>query len=505
MGNRTVEGILSVLGGKVGTMLLSVVTTPLLVRILGSENYGDYAFLLSMFALITTFAHAGISAGIRKYIVEERNQEAWREHVFAFYTRLALGLAALGGICLIIFGIFGPAEELFGAGFSSYLVLLAGMLVANQLFYVSRYTLMGLHFEQYSEPLTVLQKFLLGVFGLSLAYIGFDVAGVLAGTALAFLVCAIVAIWILRSRLDLTAVFRPLPREFPARDLFSFNAYNTVFVLLTISLYNVDLLLLQPLVGSHETGLYKAALVIAEFMWLIPSAVQMIFIQSSSESWSRNAHDEITSMASKATRYTLIFTTLLLIGVAALATPFMQLYFGETFTDAVLPLLLLLPGVLGFAVARPIYAIGQGRGEFRVLIVATGTASVVNLVLNLLLIPRYGMTGAAIATSVGYGSMVVFHSLAAWRIGFNPFNDLRIPHIAVTAGVAGPVIFGLSYVIESGILSLLIVPPVGFIVYSVLALRTKAVSLNEIISLLNHAPSPLSKWSVSIVPPDLLK
>ncbi|ADJ13944.1 polysaccharide biosynthesis protein [Halalkalicoccus jeotgali B3] len=474
-------------------------TTPLLVRILGSEDYGDYAFLLSMFAIITIFSHAGISAGIRKYIVEERDQQGWKEHVFAFYARLAIGLAALGSICLILFGVFGPVERLFGDGFSLYFILLAGMLITNQIFYVFRYTLMGLHFERYSESLSVLQTFLLGVFGLSLAYIGFDVAGVLAGTTLAFLVCAFAAMWILRSRLNLTVAFRSLPTEFPAKELFNFNTYNTVFVFLTVSLYNVDILLLQPMVGSHETGLYKAALVIAEFLWLIPTAVQIIFIQSSSEMWSRDASEEITSMVSTATRYTLVLTTLLLLGIAALAAPFMELYFGPEFGAAVVPMLLLLPGVLGFAVARPIYAIGQGKGELQILIVATGTAAVINLALNLLLIPRYGMAGAAIATSIGYGSMVVFHYLAARRIGYNPFDDLRLPRIAITVGVAAPIIFGLSYVINSGLLSLIIVPPLGFLVYSTLTLRTGAVTADEIVPLLDRAPTPLSDWSIKMV------
>jgi O-antigen/teichoic acid export membrane protein len=499
MSNQTVSGILSVLGGKVGSLSIRLVYMPLLVRILGSDNYGDYAFLLSMFAIITTFAHAGISAGIRKYMVEERDSEGWKEHVFAFYTRLAVGLSILGGAGLVFFGVFGPVEELFGTGFSLYFVLLAGLLVANQLYYVSRYTLIGLHFEQYSESLLVVRRIFFAIFGLSLAYLGFDVAGVLAGTALSFLVYVVVATWILQTRIDITAVFRSVPTDFPAKELFSFNAYNTVFILVTISLYNVDLLLLQPIAGSQETGLYKAALVIAEFVWLIPTAVQIIFIQSSSEMWSRDAHEEITSMASKATRYTMVFTTLLLLGIAALATPFMTLYFGSEFSGAVTPLLLLLPGVLGFAVARPIYAIGQGKGELRLLILATGIAAAINLGLNLLLIPRYGMSGAAVATSIGYGSMVVFHYFAARQIGYNPFGDLRLARIGITVIVAAPVIFGVSSVIDSRILSLLIVPPVGFAAYSTLALRTEAISTDEIIPLLDRAPSPISGWSIKTV------
>jgi O-antigen/teichoic acid export membrane protein len=499
MNNRTLSGILSVLGGKIGGLLIGVITTPLLVRILGSSNYGDYAFLLSIFAIITTFTHAGISAGIRKYIVEERDQDRWKKHVFAFYARLAIALACLGGGGLILFAVIGPVEELFGAGFSQYFVLLAGMVVTNQLFYVSRYTLMGLHFEQYSESISVLRTFLFAIFSLSLAYIGFDVAGVLIGTAVSFLVCALGATWILRTHIDVTAVFKSLPTDFPAGNLFNYNVYNTIFVLLTISLYNTDLLLLQPIAGSQTTGLYKAALVIAEFVWLIPTTVQIIFIQSSSEMWSREANEEITSMASKATRYTMAFTILLLLGIAALANPFMALYFGSEFNDAVTPLLLLLPGVLGFAVARPIYAIGQGKGELRILIIATGIAAAINLVLNLLLIPRYGMSGAAVATSVGYGSMVIFHYFAARQIGYNPFGDLRLARIGATVIVAAPVIFGVAFLIDSRILSLLIVPPVGFTVYSTLAIRIGVISVDEIIPLLDRVPDPISSWSIKTV------
>ncbi|ELY68295.1 polysaccharide biosynthesis protein [Natrinema pellirubrum DSM 15624] len=478
-------------------MLLGVAITPLLVRILGSESYGEYAFVISAFAIIGTFARAGISAGIRKYIAEDRSERAWKEHVFVFYARLATGLVLLVATILILFGWYGPADRLVGPGFSTYILLLAAMLVTDQLFYVTRYTLMGLHLEKYSEPLSVLKQLLFGIFGLSLAYIGFDVAGALAGTAIASLVCAFVATWMLREHIDITAVFRSLPSEFPQRDLLSFNIFNTVFILLTISLYNVDILLLQPLAGSQQTGLYKAALVVAEFLWIAPQAAQIVFIHSSSELWSRGNLDEISRMASQATRYTLLFTVLIALGIAALASEFMQLYFGPEFDAAVTPLLLLLPGALGFALARPIYAIGQGKGDLRSLIVATGTAAVINLVLNLFLIPRYGMAGAATATSIGYGSMLAFHYIVARRIGYNPISDLRVTRVGFTAAISAPVIFGLAYAIDSSVFSLVVVPPVGFLVYSTLALRTNAIESEEITSILDNAPSPISRWLIN--------
>lgn len=499
MADRNLSGILSVIGGKFGALALGLLITPILVRVVGSEGYGDYAFVLSIFAIVITFARVGISAGIRKYIAEDRPEPGWQDHVFAFYARLGLGLAAVVGVALVGFALVGPIERLVAERFWLYFVLLAAMVVTDQLFYISRYTLMGLHKERLSEPLAVLKKLLFGVFGLSLAYVGFDVAGLLAGTAIASLVCALVATWLLREYIDLGAVFRPVPSGFSRMDLVSFNAYNTVFILLTISLYNVDLLLLRPLAGSHQTGLYKAALVIAEFLWLVPNAVQIVFIHSTSELWSKGEVDEITRMVGRATRFTLVFTLLLAIGLAALAPEFMRYYFGVDFVDAVTPLLLLLPGVLGFAVARPIFAVGQGKGELRTLIVATGMAAVLNLVLNLLLIPRYGMNGAAVATSIGYGSMLLSHGVIARRMGYDPFVDLRTGRIAVTAAATAPVVFGLDYVLPHPILALVLVPPVGLFVYGTVALRTGAVDTGEAVRLAEYLPDPVDAWIVRAV------
>jgi len=104
------------------------------------------------------------------------------------------------------------------------------------------------------------------------------------------------------------------------------------------------------------------------------------------------------------------------------------------------------------------YAIAQGDGRLRILIIATGSAAVINLVLNLLLIPRYGMNGAAVATCIGYGVMVVLHGTAALQIGYNPFRDLRLKRIGVTAAVAAPLIFGLALIVDGAIVSLLIIP-----------------------------------------------
>jgi len=80
-----VSAFLSIFGGKMATLVTSVVFTPLLVRLLGSGNYGDYAFLMSVFGLLMVLANSGIAEGLRKYLPEQDFPAGTR--VYSGFTR----------------------------------------------------------------------------------------------------------------------------------------------------------------------------------------------------------------------------------------------------------------------------------------------------------------------------------------------------------------------------------------------------------------------------------
>lgn len=493
MSVRILRGFISILGSKIVKLFITILVTPVLVRLLGSSKYGDYAFLLSILGITMIFVNSGIFDGTRKYIAEDRQRPDWEENVFGFYLRVAGVLAALAASTFFLFSWLGVSLRLFDPGFVVYFYLLAGLIISRQSYSVARGGLMGLGLEDRSEPLGILNKVLFSIFGLSLAYVGFGLTGVLVGHLVASLAVSLLAFILLFRRLDIRAVFSRVPHGFPKWELLSFNGLDLLLILLTASLYHVDVLLLRPIAGSQSTGYYRAALVVAEFVWFVPHALQMVLLHTSSELWSIDRADRITTLISRVTRYNLSFVLLLVIGLTALAEDFVTLYFGPEFEPAVLPLLLLLPGALGFALAHPIFAVGQGKGELRVLVMATGTAAFTNICLNILFIPRYGTTGAAVATSISYGSMLVLHVLAARRMGFDPINDLRLPKIATVAMITAPVIFSISTAIDSPLVSLLIVPPVGFLIYTTLTLELGVISVEEFDGFSEYIPNGFNR------------
>lgn len=487
------RGVFSVLGSKLGTMLIGVVTTPILVRLLGSTQYGEYAAILSIYGILIVFSESGIFDGTRKFLAEQREIEDWENYVFGFYFRWSIIISTVVSVVLVTVAITGYGQAVFPENHTIYFLLIALLLFSKQLSTMLRGTLMGLRKEHYSESLQVFSQFIFAITAIILVYYGFGVVGAVAGNILGVVVISVLSIWVVRSHLDLSKIFTRIPQLISARTLMFFNLKSAVLALLTVSLYHFDMLLIQTLVGSTETGYYKAALNLAQFLWLVPTAVQFILVQSISEQWSNGNQNQVTVTAAAATRYTLVFSILVVVGLAVLADVFVPAYYGTEFMPAIEPLLLLLPGVLGFAVARPIFAIGQGIGSLNKLVFATGAASAVNLILNVLLIPRYGMYGAAVSTSIGYGSMALFHTLAALRIGYNPVADLRTARIGIAGAILCVSLVLLKMLVSSDLLSLLILPPTGAIIYALAAIAIGAVTPSELLRLLDESPVESSR------------
>ncbi|WP_137290278.1 oligosaccharide flippase family protein [Natronorubrum halophilum] len=490
--NRSIaSGVFSVVSTKVIVLIVTAVSMPLLYRFLGASGFGDYSFLMSVFAIYMIFVSSGITDGVRKFLAEDRTAANWSEHVVGFYFRLAAILAVGGAVLLLIAAQSGIVSSVFGDGLSIYFYALTLLVITAQFRDYARKTLMGFGLERYSEPLKVLDKVGFVVVSIPLVYFGAGVLGALAGHLFASILVAAVGLALVNRRIPLSCVFSKPTSDFPRREMLTFNSMSIVLVFLLMSLYHIDIVMLQQFRDSASVGNYRAALTLAEFLWFVPIALQTVYVHSTSELWSQNRHRKITELASRTTRYTFLVTAIMAVGLAALADVAVPVYFGAEAEPAIEPLLLLLPGALGFALARPILAISQGNGTLRYPVAATGIAAVINVILNAVLIPRYGMSGAAVATSIGYGSMFAFHCVSARAIGFDPLADARLGRGAIAAILAGIPIVSLASVITNQWLALAIVPPVGFLVFVAFAIFVGALDSAEPFEILSIFPDPI--------------
>ncbi|AHF99761.1 polysaccharide biosynthesis protein [Halostagnicola larsenii XH-48] len=500
MNRSLTSGILTVASGKFITLFLGIISSPLLYRWMGPADYGAYATVLSAHSIIMIFVSTAVADGVRKYVAEERSIDNWERSVVGFYLRLATLLVVIGSAILGLLTYAGVFEFVWGPEFTRYSYVMIGMVIASQYMMFARKSLMGFGLEKYSEPLKVLYNVSFVVVAVPLVYYGYGVVGALLGQVIAAGLAAVLGHVVLHFHQSLRSVFERDTGTLPKREMMSFNTLSIVLVFLLMSLYHVDVMMLQALANQDEVGHYKAALVFAEFLWFAPITLQTVFVHSTSELWSKGENERVSRLAAKTTRYTFLLTAIMAIGMAALAHDVVPVYWGAESEPAVDPLLLLLPGAVGFALARPMLAIGQGKGELRYPIIATGSAAGINVVLNTILIPLYGMYGAAIATSIGYGSMAIFHVWSAWQVGFDPVSDARYARVIATGIVSALPIFALANALSAPIavpviglvpISTFVVPPVGLALFVAIAVAFGALDLTEIFRVLAQFPDPI--------------
>lgn len=500
MNRSLTSAFFSLVGAKLATSVISIISLPVIVRVLGAGDYGDYAFLISSFSLMMILVSSGVTEGVQKYAAEEREDDHWQAHVVGFYLKLALVLALVGAGVLAVLTAEGTLPALLGDEFQLYFYLLAAFVIAAQLRSFSRRTLMAFGLERYSEPLRVAGKLTWVGLGLALALQGLGVAAFLLSNVAGALLVATVGFALIFRRISLPAMFRRRPDSFPTRALLSFNVLNVVLVLLLMSLFHVDVVMVRTMVGDDATGLYKGALALAEYIWFVPLSLQTLLLHSTSNAWVEERTERLTELATKITRYVLLFTGLLALGLFVLADRVLPIYFGAEFAPAVPALMLLLPGAIGFALARPLYAINQSSGRLSPLIAATAVAAVANAVLNYLLIPPLGITGAAIATGVGYGSMFALHVGCARWLGYDPLVDLRLGRCLVTIAGTLSVLWLLDRAIGPDLLALVLLPPLGGLLFVLLAVLTGAVGHQELRDVVASLPRPIAGRLLWLLP-----
>ena len=104
------------------------------------------------------------------------------------------------------------------------------------------------------------------------------------------------------------------------------------------------------------------------------------------------------------------------VGVSLVAPSAIHLFYGPAFVPSIAPLMLLLPGVCALSSAHIHNAYLCGVGKAHTTAALSAVALGLNLLLNLILIPRYGISGAAAASSLTYGTQAFLLMSAVARL-----------------------------------------------------------------------------------------
>lgn len=378
------------------SMLIGFMITVLLGRYLGADDLGLYRMVSTIYGMAMLFAAIGIPAAIIKYVAEFKDNRTKSNAIVSsgIITSLFLGIL----FSVLFYFSSGIFEEIFKmSGLSGLLRILSPVFPFALVGGVLLGFLNGLREMKKCAMVTVFQSVLMIVVSVLLIYFGFGVTGVVIGVVLASVGWCFYLLWVSKNYFKITT--KGYIQE--TIDITRFG--SKVFVAGAINEINnkLDLLLIGFFLVASDVGYYAVAIGLSRFFWIIPLSVQRVTYPATSEYWSKNNHTMLNNMINQTIKYCTVILLPIGLGVGFLAKEIIVIIFNEDFIYAALPLQILLIGtVIRGCIGQPIGGSLSGIGKPGLILKIIAIITTINLTLDIILIPKIGIIGAAIATTI---------------------------------------------------------------------------------------------------------
>lgn len=390
------ENFIWLVGDKCLRLVAGVFVSLIVARYLGPGKFGLLAYATSLVSLLLPLAELGVDLVVRRRLIVAPD-DAGRLLALVWRARLVVGLLLVALLLgWLLLGSARPAEGplililaltlLFPAGMTADLWLQANLLARRATLASWMALAIGaavrLQLVRLGAPLTAFAWAAVGEGALN---------------------CLLIWIAARRAGLPACAPSAVIPL---LRDLLA-ESWPMLLSGLTVTLYmRIDLVMLRHLAGENATGVYAAAVRLSELWYFVPGALAasslpgLVRCQAEGETVYRQALARYYDL-SALLAYAAAGSTCLLAG------PLVRLAYGAEFLEAIAVLRWHAWAVVFvfLGVARSQYLVNAGRTGFH--LVSTLAGAVLNVLLNLWLIPAHGPIGAAWATLAAY-------ALAAW-------------------------------------------------------------------------------------------
>jgi len=469
------------LAASLVAFLAGLLASVMLARLLGPDSFGTYALVLSVGGILAMIGTLGVPHAATKYVAEyrARGDLDTASRILAALGRFEVGMAlALGSAGFLL----APwLERVFGApGFAPAFRVAAVGLLPGLLAALTLAGLQGVHDFPRVTLISVTTTLFLLSLTLGLLAAGAGVLGaVVALTATASL-SSLLGWLSLGRHLPLSLRRASLPPPARAKLRRYVPAVSAVLVLDAVVWQRSEVFFLGVFRSPREVAWYALAFgVAATLMRLLPRALSVVLAPVASGLYGAADGPGMQALFRTGSRYLVILAAPIVVGGAALARPLLTAVYGSEFgpAGAAFPVIL---AAAGFGAVGSVTAAIQNGMErqdlvFRVAVAATAA----NLALDLALIPRWGLMGAAVANAAGQiGAVVAGIALTAPLVGARfPLRDcLRVLAAAgITGAVAYPVALGLG-----GGAGLVAAVAAGVAVYPPALLATGAVRSEDL-------------------------
>lgn len=452
--NRIVGGSGVILAGTFIGMLLDILIKKVMTSHLSPADFGTYSLALTVISLTGAVATLGLNEGVPRYIAFFRGrQEEQKVHeliISAIIMGLITGLLAI----LVSPSLF---ESLAGDGFDAQGKILS---VVKILIFAIPFTILlnltvaiyrgfdrtnvNMYFYNIIRPVSLLG------FASAAVFFGASLKGVVFADLLSmvFTFC-IMSVYFIKKP--------PIKPEWklkfsePTRQLIRYSFP----LLITATLLNlmswIDTIMLGYFKSPEVVGVYNAVYPIVGFLSLVIASMGYVYVPVASKLWGLNKTKPVGSIYAVMTKWCFLLTFPIFALIFVYPEFLITKLYGAEYVGGTTVLRILAMGFIANSYFGFNYHTLLASGDSDFLMKCSVASAGINAVINFMLIPEYGMIGAAIGTAVSYASIEVSMTLRAWKKQkMHPFTSMYRKLTLVCAGMTASMLVAKEVIPLSG-------------------------------------------------------
>ena len=383
-------------GRQVSSGLLQLAIIAIIARVYGPEGNGAYNIALLLPSMLAIFLNLGIGPANVYFISAGKVavSTAWQYSLKLFLFLSLFGITT-GAILLWQYSEHwfpGVPQELLWVALSIFPVSLLLGFVSSVFQGMQKFRVFNLILV--AQPVfTLMIITVLFIMGVS------NLVWLLVAHLAGMVITLLASIYLLQPYLRKADDSIKINKNYGASVLnYGYKAH--IGNLLSFINYKADIFLVNFLLSPLAAGIYVISVQLCERLWIFSQSISTVLLPRLSElSKNEDVRQELTPLIA---RLTLFATFIGAIVLAIIGLPLIGLIFGSQYSGVYTPLLILLPGIVLFSASRIVASDLAARGRPELNMYIAFAIVPCNVVGNILLIPEYGLAGAAFATTFAY-------------------------------------------------------------------------------------------------------
>jgi len=396
-------------------LFLGIASSVIIARVLGPKGKGVYSLVILLPTLLITFTNIGISSASIFYIGQKKydlKEVLGNNIIFALIISI---FAILIGLIIVFFF----ENKLFPNIKTGYL-LLSLCLIPFQFFFTFLINiLLGLQkIKKYNFISLIRTVVFLFLATILLIIFYFGINGAIIAQVLSFFIAGII---LFRQTNNISGGISFCLNKQYFKDSFSYGIKVYLGSMLTFLHLRIDIFLINYFLNPTAVGFYSIAVGISEKLWLISQSAGIILFPKVSSESDKKKLKKFTPLVCRNILFITFISTILFFFVAQWLILFL---YSKSFFYSILPFRILLVGTMAVSGSRILANDLSGRGKPIINAYLNAASVTLNIILNIIWIPMWGIKGAAWATSVSYTFVFLSRTIVYSKISGNKIQDI---------------------------------------------------------------------------------